>query len=190
MGVSGADVFPIVPLPYGQVLFPGKTLNISPEHREDVIAIISKYYSGAIKTKTKDNAPLIACVPLCSPYISRDGKKLIEDGSKSGKAVEQLDVTTARADDLFDYGCIARIAGVKGERRGDVALVVEGMSRCKVQHIVSEKPFFEGRLKEFKDAGKLNISQVHCMLLNRLAYSRRLGSRCEGCIQPTKGAFT
>lgn len=163
--MARAAAFPIVPLPYGSVLFPGKTLYISPAKREDVIAIIAKYYSGALKAKTKDNAPLIGCIPLRSPLLSPDGRKLIEDATKTDQDIEQPDAANAAKEDLFGYGCIARISGVRGGRSGDVALVVEGVSRCKVEDITNTVPFFEGHLKEFKDSG------MYSCLISFVAYS-------------------
>ncbi|KAI9718461.1 MAG: hypothetical protein M1828_006706 [Chrysothrix sp. TS-e1954] len=146
------DTYPLIPIPYGTVLFPGKTLHISPANREDVVAIIAKYYSGALKTGPKANAPLIGCVPLRSPLLSADGKKLIEDGGKAAKPASEPDVNNISKNDLFQYGCIARISGIRGGRQGDVALVVDGLNRCKITQITSEKPYFEAKLQEFKDA--------------------------------------
>ena len=154
MANERAEIYPLIPIPYGNVLFPGKTLHISPSNREDVVAIIAKYYTGALKTGPKSNAPLIGCVPLRSPLLSADGKKLIEDADKSSKQILEPDVTHATKDDLFQYGCIARISGIRGGRQGDVALVVDGLSRCKITKITSESPYLEGKLVEYKDAGE------------------------------------
>lgn len=156
------ETYPVLPLSYGTVLFPGKTQNISPADREDVSAVIAKYYSGALRTKTKDSAPLIVCAPLRSPYLSADGKKLIQDSSKGDAPKKQIDVSQAKKDDLYEYGCIARISGIRGGRRGEVALVVEGQTRCKLHKITQEKPFFEAQVQEFQDQGELfNEYYVH-----------------------------
>ena len=148
---SRANTYPVIPLSYGSVLFPGKTLNISPADRQDVTAIIAKYYSGALQPKNKDNAPLIACVPLRSPYLSPDGKKLIDDSKRESSTHFESDASQATKLDLFDYGCLARISGIRGGGRGDVALVVDGVSRCKLEGIKNEEPYFEADIKEFKD---------------------------------------
>lgn len=144
---------PILPLDYGTVLFPGKTLNISPANRDDVSAFISKYYSGALQTKNNDNSPLVACVPLRSPYLSADGKKLIEDSPKADAIQNEPNAARAVGADLFDYGCIAKIAGIRGGRRGEVALVLEGQSRCKLEKVIEEKPYMYAQTREFKESG-------------------------------------
>lgn len=151
MGATRSNVYPLLPLAYGAVLFPGKTLHISPQDRQDVIALIAKYYSGAFTSRTKDNAPLITCTPLKSPYLSADGKRLIDDATKDRVSSPEPEATRARQEDLFGYGCVARITGVRGGRRGDVALVVDGFYRCKIDKVTSESPYFEAQVTEFKD---------------------------------------
>lgn len=143
---------PILPLPYGTVLFPGKTLHLSPADREDVSTIIAKYYQGSLRMRAKDSSPLIVCLPLRSPFLSADGKKLIDASDKgSTKAQPEPDAAHATKSDLFNYGCMAKIAGIRGGRRGDVALVLEGMSRCKLEKITREQPYHEGTFREYKD---------------------------------------
>ena len=160
MGSIKLEMLPVIPLEYGTVLFPGKSLNLSPANREDVTALISKYYSGALQAKNKDNAPLVACVPLRSPYLSFDGKKLIQD-SRADAPKSEPDVTRASKSDLFHYGCIAKIAGIRGGRRGDVALVVEGQNRCKIDRFMQEKPYMMAQVQEFKDVGTPNSLVLH-----------------------------
>lgn len=152
MGTSSADAYPILPLPYNVVLFPGRTLHISPANRADVISIIANYYSGALKTKSKENSPLVACVPLRSPYLSADGRKLIDDGKREKRTPP--DATNVSKDTLFNFGTLAKINGIRGGKSGDLALVVEGVSRCKIDQYTQEKPFFEAKVLTFKDEGK------------------------------------
>ncbi|KAB8627249.1 hypothetical protein FH972_026082 [Carpinus fangiana] len=152
MGNKGpSDVYPILALPYGIVHFPGKTLHLSPANREDVATIIAKYYQGSLKTKNKDNAPVVACVPLRSPYLSPDGKKLIEAAEGDQGQRTEPDVHNMNKDDLFNFGCLAKITGIRGGKRGEVALVLEGVARCKLDKITQETPYFAGRVVEYKD---------------------------------------
>ena len=151
------QTLPVLPLEYGSVLFPGKSINISPANRDDVSAIISRYYSGALQTKTKDNAPLVACVPLRSPYLSADGKKLIQDSNNPEAKQAEPEAAGARAKDLFEYGCIGKIAGIRGGRRGDVALVVEGQSRCRLETVIEDKPYMMAHSREFREFGMLAL---------------------------------
>lgn len=168
------EIYPILPLPYGSVLFPGKTSNISPADREDVTAVIAKYYSGALRTKTKDSAPLIVCAPLRSPYLSPDGKNLIENSGSEGHVKKEIDVTKAKKEDIYEYGCIARISGIRGGRRGEVALVVEGQTRCKLHKITQVTPFFEAKVEEFSDQGQCTHTLQSCAEAHH-THSRRLG---------------
>jgi len=149
------DAYPILALPYGTVLFPGRTLHISPANRPDVIAIIANYYSGALRTKSKDNAPLINCVPLRSPYLSPDGRKLIEGATKDGQGRGgEPDSANLSKDDLFNYGTLAKINGIRGGKSGELAIVVEGVNRCKLDKMTQETPYFEATVKVFKDEGR------------------------------------
>ena len=145
------QTLPILPLDYGTVLFPGKSMNVSPANRDDVSAIISRYYSGALQTKSNDNSPLVACVPLRSPYLSSDGKKLIQDSGKTDAKHTEPDAARSRAVDLFEFGCIAKVAGIRGGRRGDVALVLEGQARCHLDKIYEEKPYMIAQAREFRE---------------------------------------
>lgn len=147
------DAYPILALPYGTVLFPGRTLHISPANRPDVIAIIANYYSGALRTKSKDNAPLINCVPLRSPYLSPDGRKLIEGGAKEESNHEEPDSLNLSRKDLFNYGTLAKIVGIRGGKSGELAIVVDGINRCKLDKMIQETPYFEATVKVFKDEG-------------------------------------
>ncbi|KAL9049050.1 MAG: hypothetical protein Q9162_007421 [Coniocarpon cinnabarinum] len=151
MQSSRLETVPVIPLEYGSVLFPGKSVNISPANREDVSSVIAKYYSGALQTRTKDNSALVACVPLRSHYLSADGRKLIQDSSKSDPPRAEPNISRVTKKDLFQYGCVARIAGIRGGRRGEVALVVEGQSRCKIERVTQEKPFIMASVQDLKD---------------------------------------
>jgi len=154
------DAYPILVLPYGTVLFPGRTLHISPANRPDVIAIIANYYSGALRTKSKDNAPLINCVPLRSPYLSADGRKLIESATPDATGRKQSDSADISKDDLYNYGALAKINGIRGGKSGELAIVVEGVSRCKIQKVTQETPYFEATVQVFKDEGMSYIARL------------------------------
>lgn len=171
------DAYPILALPYGTVLFPGRTLHISPANRPDVIAIIANYYSGALRTKSKDNAPLINCIPLRSPYLSPDGRKLLEGAIKEVHERKEPDSTNLSKDDLFNYGTLAKINGIRGGRSGELAIVVEGVNRCKLDKITQETPYFEATVKVFKDDGKSWRGQT---IARSNARSRRLGPSSKG----------
>lgn len=148
------DIYPIIPLPYESVLFPGRKLQISSVNRQDIIAIIADYYKGAFASRSKQNPALIGCVPLRSHLLSPDGKKLIESDQLDKNGTEIPDAAQAGRNDLFDFGVVARIHSIEGGKNGDLKVVVEGVTRFKLEEITQEKPYFEGRVKLFKDEGR------------------------------------
>jgi ATP-dependent Lon protease len=146
---------PIIPLSVPAVLLPGTTLKIPITNRADIAAILANLYSRAASPSLQ--APLqVGCVPLNSPYLSPDGKKLIENGVKDPKArkgEQKLDAIDAKREDLFRYGCLAKVSGVYGQREGVVSLIVEGLSRFEVRKVGRERPFFEGDAIVIEDEG-------------------------------------
>lgn len=154
--MSSSTTYPILPLPYNSVLFPGRKLQISSANRQDIIAIIANYYNGAFASKNKENPFLVGCVPLRSPLLTADGQKLIGSGSSEDDAAKDIpDAAQASKQDLFNYGVLAKIHSIEGGRQGDLKVVVEGVARFKVQEITQEKPYFAGQVKEMRDDGMI-----------------------------------
>ncbi|GAM85003.1 hypothetical protein ANO11243_030060 [Dothideomycetidae sp. 11243] len=143
---SAGTALPIVPLATSAVLLPGVTLRIPLQGRNDIAAILANIYSKASTPRPDATAVTVGCVPINSPYLSPDGRKLIEDGSKKPKQEYPADPSQATPKDLFQFGTLAKVAGVQGRRRGELALVVEGVSRFKVEKIEQEKPYIEARV--------------------------------------------
>ncbi|EMC91839.1 hypothetical protein BAUCODRAFT_79109 [Baudoinia panamericana UAMH 10762] len=138
---------PLVPLPPGLVLLPGVTSRIPLENRADVAAILAHIYSKASTPRPEASSITVGCVPLNSPYLSADGKRLIEDADKDKTAaVIQTDPAQARKPDLFQYGVLARVTGVQGRRAGELTLLVEGVSRFKIEKVLRERPYFEAKV--------------------------------------------
>lgn len=142
---------PLVPTAHNQVLLPGVTVRIPLTNRGDVAAILANVYSKATTPKPEPNSVVIGCVPLNSAYLSPDGKRLIEDADGKNSNTVETDPAQARKPDLFQYGTLARVTGVQGRRPGELALVVEGISRFKVHKIVSERPYFEAQVVPHQD---------------------------------------
>ncbi|KAH7063473.1 Lon protease C-terminal proteolytic domain-containing protein [Macrophomina phaseolina] len=146
-------VLPIIPLAGGSALFPGVTLNLPIVNRADVASLLAHIYSRA--ASPKNDAPVtIGCVPLGSPLLSRDGKRLIDsDAAAKKKPVkpEVKDPVHATKDDLFSYGTVAKVSGVQGRGQGELSLLVEGISRFKVQNVIQERPYFEAELVHLED---------------------------------------
>lgn len=146
---------PLVPLPHNLVLLPGVTARVPLQNRADVAAILAHIYSKASTPRPEPSSVTVGCVPLNSPYLSPDGKRLIEDAEpkdRKGSIIES-DPGQARKPDLFQYGTMAKVTGVQGRRPEELNLVVEGMSRFKIDKITRERPYFEARVTTQEEAG-------------------------------------
>src|SRR5215469_2632434 len=116
MGRAKSTLLPIVPLPKDQVLLPGVSLRINVANRADLAALLAHIYSTA-STPRGESAINIGCVPLKSPFLSSDGKRLIDDGQEKGKERQEIHPVAAKKDDLFGYGVVAKVSGVQGRNR-------------------------------------------------------------------------
>ncbi|KAF2240138.1 ATP-dependent protease La [Viridothelium virens] len=151
MGKTQSQVLPIVALPRDTVLLPGVTLRIPIANRADVAAVLANIYSRASSPRLEQTPVTIGFVPLVSPYLSQDGKRLIEGkGGKRGHL--EVDPARATGKDLFAYGTFGRVSGVQGRRPGELALVVEGQNRFKLEEITKERPFLEARVTRHEDS--------------------------------------
>ncbi|KAJ9662399.1 hypothetical protein H2201_006108 [Coniosporium apollinis] len=163
MAKPKSPVLPIVALPRDLVLLPGSTLRIPLQSRPDIANLLASIYSRATTPKP-ENGVTIGCVPLCSPQLSRDGKKLIEDGKGSrNDAQYSEDPAQASSKDLFGYGTVGKVSGVQGRRQGELSLVVEGVSRFKLGKVIQEKPFLEAEIihhEDEVDVANLAIQQL------------------------------
>ena len=146
MGQSKSQGLALLPLPKGLVLFPGITLRVPVTSRTDIPALLSSVYTRAATPRPDATAISLGCVPFNSPLLSPDGLNLIGDvEGVSRRRIESHDINSFAADkkDLFLYGTVARISGVQGRRPDDLALVVEGIRRFKIDRIIQKRPFFE-----------------------------------------------
>ena len=155
---SKSRLLPIVPLPKGQVLLPGISLRISVVNRPDVAALLARLYStSSSRNNAADDSVTVACVPLGSPYLSADGKRLIDSTPDAEKGMdkqitEDVHPAVARKEDLFSLGCVARVSGVQqGRGQTGLSLIVEGMERCRVEKVVKERPYFEAYVAPIYD---------------------------------------
>jgi ATP-dependent Lon protease len=143
---------PLVPLPPPLVLLPGVTTRIPLQNRADVAAILAHIYSKASTPRPEPSSVTVGCVPLNSPYLSSDGKQLIEDGGDKKTPPVTDDPAQARKPDIFMYGTLARVTGVQGRRAGELTLVVEGVQRVRVEKILRERPYFEAKVVLHEEA--------------------------------------
>ncbi|KAL2006182.1 hypothetical protein VTN00DRAFT_9836 [Thermoascus crustaceus] len=136
---------PLIPLPKDSVLLPGVTLRIPVSNRPDVANLLSSFLNRTTSVKRDGNAVTIGCVPLSSPYLSKDGQHLLEDGTETSQRLEYeaVDPAQARREDLFTYGTVGKVIGVQRRAYAEPYLLVEGARRFTIGRITKERPFYE-----------------------------------------------
>nr|OQO18160.1 Lon protease 2, peroxisomal [Rachicladosporium sp. CCFEE 5018] len=149
--MAKSRILPLVPLPQSTVLLPGIVARIPLTNRADIAAILANIYSKASTPTVEANSVTIGCVPLNSPFLSADGKQLIDDGKPSIGPNLLVDPAQAKRTDLFSYGTVGKVTGVQGRRQGELTLIVEGVSRFTVDRILKDRPFFEARVITHED---------------------------------------
>ncbi|KAG8167338.1 hypothetical protein KVR01_003027 [Diaporthe batatas] len=157
MAPSSSATLPIIPLPHGIVLLPGtiQRIPVSPS-RPDIPALLSTVFTRAAAGGSNgriETVP-IACVPQArlSPLMGPNGQLLIENGERDYSKVAQDDSgRNLSKSDLFSCGVAAKITGVEGRGTGDFSLIVEGITRVKVDKIYQTQPYFEGKVTYLKD---------------------------------------
>ena len=157
MGVAKPKALPIIALAKDSVLLPGITLRIPVSNRTDIPALLSSIYTRSATPKPDATAIDIGCVPLKSALLTGDGQQLLDDRdveSSTPQASFDLNPGKATKDDLFNYGTMAKISGVQGRRPGELALIVEGVKRFRINSITQEKPFLEADVTYHDEEGK------------------------------------
>ncbi|MCJ1283301.1 hypothetical protein MMC26_002629 [Xylographa opegraphella] len=142
-------LLPLIPLARDSVLLPGVTLRVPVQNRPDIPALLSSIYTRAATPKPDTSSISVGCVPLCSPLLSPEGQNLLEDAEiRVRKTAEHLAANPGRAGekDLFEYGTVAKISGVQGRRPGELALVVEGLRRFRIERFTQFKPYMEAEV--------------------------------------------
>jgi ATP-dependent Lon protease len=146
---------PLVPLARDSVLLPGVTLRIPIANRQDIPLLLTNLFSRASSRSSKSSI-LVGCVPLDSPFLSKDGQKLLGGAEQDARhSVDQAETDPGNASksDLFSYGTIARVIGVQGRAKVEPYLVVEGAKRFSIRKIVKEKPYFEAEVAPHDEPG-------------------------------------
>lgn len=145
---------PLVPLARDSVLLPGVTLRIPITNRPDIPLLLTSLFSRASSRSSK--SVLVGCVPLNSPYLSKDGQQLLEDTDREGQRTRDATVTDpsqATKNDLFGYGTIAKVIGVQGRTKAEPYLLVEGAKRFQIRKILKESPYFEAEVIPYDEPG-------------------------------------
>ncbi|EEQ32363.1 putative endopeptidase La [Microsporum canis] len=140
---------PLIPLARDLVLLPSVNLRIPLSDRPDIPTLLTSLFSKHAKQRQNSTPILVGCIPLNSPFLSKDGQLLLSDGDKErARSIDDEPINPAAAgvNDLFRYGTIAKVVGVQGRANAEPFLLVEGAKRFSVQKILKEKPFFEAEV--------------------------------------------
>jgi len=165
MGFAATTTIPIVPLAKDSVLLPGITIRVPVVKRPDIPALLSSAFTRSSFSRNASTTLSIGCVPLNSPFLSRDGQELIDSPrGESGRRQEQFDINPSKAtkDDLFSYGTLAKIIGVQTQPSSEPFIVVEGVQRFRINRISQERPYFEGEVTFYDDEG--SCPQAHLFI--------------------------
>lgn len=144
---SNSRKIPLVPLAKGSVLLPGVTLRIPVSNRPDLANLLSSLVD---KPSRRDaNSITFGCVPLSSPFLSRDGQQLLEgadsDAERKGD-YDAIDAGQARKDDLFRFGTVGKVIGVQRRAYSEPFLLVQGQQRFSIKKILRDRPYFEAEI--------------------------------------------
>ncbi|KAL2023413.1 hypothetical protein VTK56DRAFT_2770 [Thermocarpiscus australiensis] len=150
MARAQTATLPVIVLPRGSVLLPGVVQRIPvSSNRPDIASLLAAVYTRASSDTPNgriDTVP-IACVPLASPFLGPKGQLLVQNGERAISPDRgNVDAAKASKADLFDYGVAAKITGVEGRGTGEFTLLVEGVTRIRLDKIYRDKPYLEGRV--------------------------------------------
>lgn len=168
---SGAARLAIVPLPKGTVLLPGVTARIPVPNRPDLSNLLSSLLDQASTGQRHETSISFGCVPLGSPYLSKDGQNLIDDGSldeAKKEEYEDVEAGQARKEDLFHYGTVGRVIGIQRRVYSEPSLLVQGVQRFSVERWLKERPFFEAEVVLHEEKGMLVWSWTTLTVTNYL----------------------
>jgi ATP-dependent Lon protease len=168
------QILPLLPLAHPSVLLPGATIQIPINDRVDVAAVMAKAYAKSAASSPQTPL-LVGCVPLRSLLLSPDGKQLIEN-KKSGKKIDtnkEVDPIHAKKEDLFAFGCLAKISGVQGRSENRLSLIVEGITRIEIGKIEQERPYFRGGCTPIEEERiNINDAEIHQLFESMKMLSR------------------
>lgn len=156
MGLGQTAKLPLIPLPKDSVLLPGLTLRIPVANRPDIPILLSSAFTKATSSRRDASSLSVGCVPLNSPFLSRDGQQLLDSKvGESGTKQERIDINPGKAskDDLFTYGTVAKIVGVQGRPSSQPYLLVEGVRRFRIDRFAQERPYFEAEVTYYDEEG-------------------------------------
>jgi ATP-dependent Lon protease len=90
-------------------------------------------------------------VPFASPFLGSNGQLLIENGENIPIPDRTVDPTKVTKPDLYGWGVEAKITGIEGRGTGDFTLLVEGVSRVRVDNVYSGRAHLEAKVTYCQD---------------------------------------
>lgn len=157
---SEAVKLALVPLPKGTVLLPGVTSRIPVSNRPDLSNLLSSLLDRTTPGQ-RENSVTFGCVPLNSPYLSKDGQQLLEDSNLDDTKKDEYDVIDAgqaRKEDLYRHGTLGKVIGVQRRVYAEPFLLVQGVQRFTIKRVFKERPFFEAEVNMIDEKGKTVVS--------------------------------
>lgn len=155
-GSGGTVKTSLVPLPKGTVLLPGVTARVPISNRPDLSNLLSSLMD---RTSTSGENITFGCVPLNSPFLSKDGQRLLEDGALDDAKKEEydaIDAGQARREDLFRHGTIGKVIGIQRRVYQEPSLLMQGVQRFSIKRVLKERPFFEAEVV-LHEKGKIGL---------------------------------
>ena len=143
------ETLPLLPLPQGTVLLPGITLRVPVSGRSDIPALLSAAFTQDRHPKPDARNISIGCVPINSPTLRSDGLPWPQEASNDTEPTLGDDSPNPSHVDhrrLFMYGTVAKISGIQGRKADDLALIVEGIRRFRIDRFIQMKPFFKAEV--------------------------------------------
>jgi ATP-dependent Lon protease len=153
MSFEKSVTLPLIPLPRAAVLFPGVTLRIPITDRPDIPILLQSAVSKSASSR-KRSPLVVGCVPLRSAYLSPDGQQLLQskrDDTRGNDDAVEVDPSTATADDLFHFGTIARLVAVEVQPSSEASLLVEGIQRLRINHILDAESHLKAEVATYVD---------------------------------------
>ena len=178
MARSQTATLPVIALPRGTVLLPGIVQRVPvSSDRPDIAALLALVYTrAASKTPNGriDTVP-IACFPLASPFLGPKGQLLIQDGERAVSPDRgEFDPAKASKADLFGWGVAAKITGIEGRGTGEFKILVEGVTRIRLEKLYHEKNYLEAKVAYYQDEPSRSDSALEELFTHMKLVSREL----------------
>ncbi|KAI9794460.1 MAG: hypothetical protein M1816_005530 [Peltula sp. TS41687] len=156
MSPTKRERLPLIPLPKDQVLLPGCILRIPLSNRPDLRALFPYVVNAsASPTQRQPNSgerikpPDVGCVPVSTPHeVSAGQKRAREKDADEGNHGVRSEVSPQQVNtrNLYHIGTVAVIREFRGKGVEDLALVVQGVRRFRIESISQTKPFLEAKV--------------------------------------------